>query len=114
MISAVDLLRDVGLEKPLDFTGKRVVIVGGGNVAMDCARTAVRANAKRVSIVYRRQEKDMTASPVEVRGAIEEGVELYTLQAPFGWSRMRRAEWQPCGLSLRSAAPTTAMAGRDL
>ena len=83
VISAVDLLRDVGLEKPLDFTGKRVVIVGGGNVAMDCARTAVRANAKRVSIVYRRQEKDMTASPVEVRGAIEEGVELYTLQAPL-------------------------------
>src|SRR5699024_8131730 len=40
-------------------------------------------NAKRVSIVYRRQEKDMTASPVEVRGAIEEGVELYTLQAPL-------------------------------
>ena len=50
---------------------------------MDCARTAVRANAARVCIVYRRQEKDMTASPVEVRGAIEEGVELYTLQAPL-------------------------------
>lgn len=83
VISAVDLLRDVGLERPVDFSGKRVVIVGGGNVAMDCARTAVRANAKRVSVVYRRQEKDMTASPVEVRGAIEEGVELYTLQAPL-------------------------------
>lgn len=83
VISAVNLLRDVGLEKPIDFTGKRVVIVGGGNVAMDCARTSIRAGAARVSIVYRRQEKDMTASPVEVRGAIEEGVELYTLQAPL-------------------------------
>lgn len=50
---------------------------------MDCARTSIRAGAARVSIVYRRQEKDMTASPVEVRGAIEEGVELYTLQAPL-------------------------------
>lgn len=83
VISAVNLLRDVGLEKPFDFTGKRVVVIGGGNVAMDCARSSIRANAKSVSIVYRRQEKDMTASPVEVRGAIEEGVELYTLQAPL-------------------------------
>ena len=83
VISAVNLLRDVGLEKPIDFTGKRVCVIGGGNVAMDCARTSVRANAKNVSIVYRRQEKDMTASPVEIRGAIEEGVELYTLQAPL-------------------------------
>lgn len=83
VISAVDLLRDVGLEKKIDFTGKRVAIIGGGNVAMDCARTAIRANADKVSIVYRRQEKDMTASPLEVRGAVEEGVELLTLQAPL-------------------------------
>ncbi len=83
VIPAVDLLREVGLEKPIDFSGKRVAVIGGGNVAMDCARTAIRAGAKTVSIVYRRREKDMTASPVEVRGAIEEGVELYTLQAPL-------------------------------
>ncbi len=83
VISAVNLLRDIGLEKEVDFTGKKVAVIGGGNVAMDCARTAIRANAETVSIVYRRQEKDMTASPVEVRGAIEEGVELFTLQAPL-------------------------------
>lgn len=83
VIPAVDLLREVGLEKPIDFTGKSVAIIGGGNVAMDCARTAIRANASKVSIAYRRREKDMTASPVEVRGAVEEGVELYTLQAPL-------------------------------
>ena len=83
VISAVNLLRDVGLEKRLDFTGQKVAVIGGGNVAMDCARTAIRAHAEKVSIVYRRQEKDMTASPVEVRGAIEEGVELFTLQAPL-------------------------------
>ncbi len=83
VISAVDLLRDVGLEKPIDFTGKKVAIIGGGNVAMDCARTSVRAGASRVSLVYRRQEKDMTASPAEVRGAIEEGVDLFTLMAPL-------------------------------
>lgn len=83
VISAVNLLRDVGMEQRIDFTGKKVAIIGGGNVAMDCARTAIRANAKKVSVVYRRQEKDMTASPVEVRGAVEEGVELLTLQAPL-------------------------------
>ena len=57
VISAVDLLRDVGLDKPIDFSGKRVAVVGGGNVAMDCARTAIRAKADRVSIIYRRQER---------------------------------------------------------
>ncbi len=83
VVSAVDLLRNVGLDQPIDFTGKRVAVIGGGNVAMDCARTAIRANAKSVSIAYRRREKDMTASPLEVRGAIEEGIELFTLQAPL-------------------------------
>ncbi len=83
VISAVNLLRDIGLEKEVDFTGKKVAIIGGGNVAMDCARTAIRAHADKVSLVYRRREKDMTASPVEVRGAVEEGVELLTLQAPL-------------------------------
>ena len=83
VISAVEMLRGIGDNSLPDFTRKRVVVVGGGNVAMDCARTAIRANAEKVSIIYRRQEKDMTASPVEVRGAIEEGVELFTLQAPL-------------------------------
>ena len=83
VISAVDMLRDVGLGKKIDFSGKSVAIIGGGNVAMDCARTSIRANAKKVNLVYRRQEKDMTALPAEIRGAIEEGVELYTLMAPL-------------------------------
>lgn len=83
VISAVDILREVGLEKTIDFTGKKVAVIGGGNVAMDCARTAVRANAESVCIAYRRREKDMTALPAEVRGAAEEGVEMYTLQAPL-------------------------------
>ncbi len=83
VVSAVNLLHEIGLDHQPDFTGKRVVVIGGGNVAMDCARTSIRANAASVNIVYRRQEKDMTASPVEVRGAVEEGVELSTLAAPL-------------------------------
>lgn len=80
--SAVDLLRAVGDGRYPDFTGKDVVVVGGGNVAMDCARTAVRCGAASVSVVYRRRREDMTALPAEVASAVAEGVELLTLEAP--------------------------------
>ena len=83
VISAVDMLRAIGDGDYPDYTGKRVVVVGGGNVAMDCARTAMRANAETVSIVYRRRQEDMTALPAEVEGAIAEGIELVTLKAPL-------------------------------
>ena len=83
VISAVEMLREIGDNKYPDFTGKRVIVVGGGNVAMDCARTAIRSNAKTVSIVYRRRKEDMTALPAEVEGAIAEGIELLTLKAPL-------------------------------
>ena len=73
VISAVDMLREIGDGAYPDYTGKRVVVVGGGNVAMDCARTAMRANAETVSIVYRRRQEDMTALPAEVEGAIAGG-----------------------------------------
>ena len=57
-------------------------MVGGGNVAMDCARTAVRAGADEVSVVYRRRKEDMTALPAEVESAVAEGVELIVLESP--------------------------------
>ena len=57
------------------YRGKTVAVVGGGNVAMDCARTSVRAGADEVSVVYRRRKDDMTALPAEVESAIAEGVE---------------------------------------
>ena len=82
VLSAVDLLGAVGDGAQPDFSGKRVVVVGGGNVAMDCARTAVRAGAEEVSVVYRRRREDMTALAAEVESAVAEGVELITLEAP--------------------------------
>lgn len=84
VISAVNILREIGDGNYPDFTDKNVVIVGGGNVAMDCARTSVRCGAKSVSIVYRRRKEDMTALPEEIESAVAEGVELITLQAPIG------------------------------
>ncbi|WP_165249276.1 NAD(P)-binding protein [Adlercreutzia sp. ZJ141] len=80
--SAVDLLRAIGDGDYPDFTGKKVAIIGGGNVAMDCCRTSVRAGAEEVTCVYRRRLEDMTALPAEVEGAMAEGVEMVTLEAP--------------------------------
>ena len=82
VVSAVEILDQIGNGNLPDYTGKRVLVVGGGNVAMDCARSAVRCNAEEVSIVYRRRQKDMTALESEVESAVMEGIALVTLQAP--------------------------------
>lgn len=82
VISAVQFLRDVGKGNCLDLTGQEVAVIGGGNVSMDAVRTSIRLGAKKVSIVYRRRVKDMTALPSEIEGAIAEGVEVQTLKAP--------------------------------
>lgn len=82
VMSAVQLLEKIGDDDYPDFTGKKVIVVGGGNVAMDCARTSVRAGAEEVTVAYRRRIEDMTAQPEEVEGAMAEGVEMMTLQAP--------------------------------
>ena len=82
VISAVAMLREIGDDHYTDYTGRNVVVVGGGNVAMDCARTAVRCHAESVKVVYRRRQEDMTALPEEVESAMAEGVEMITLNAP--------------------------------
>lgn len=80
--SAVELLRQIGDEEYPDFKGKKVVVVGGGNVAIDAARSAVRLGADKVTIVYRRRKVDMPAMKEEVEGAIAEGVEILDLYTP--------------------------------
>lgn len=82
VISAVELLGNIGDDRYPDFTGKTVVIVGGGNVAMDCVRSSIRSGAKEVGIAYRRRQEDMTALPEEIEGAVAEGAQLYSLKAP--------------------------------
>lgn len=81
--SAVDILREIGDDTYPDFTGKNVSVIGGGNVAMDVARTAVRCNAKKISVLYRRRINDMTALEEEVEAAIAEGCEVYDLYQPL-------------------------------
>ena len=59
-----------------DYTNKKVAIIGGGNVAMDCARTIKRMGAKEVKIIYRRAEEQMPAEVKEIKEAKEEGIEF--------------------------------------
>jgi glutamate synthase (NADPH) small chain len=66
----------------LDAAGKHVVVIGGGDTAMDCVRTAVRQGAKSVKCLYRRDRANMPGSQREVRHAEEEGVEFVWLSAP--------------------------------
>mgnify|MGYP000758271985 CR=1 FL=1 len=75
VISAVEFLRAIGDGKYPDLTGKKVCVIGGGNVAMDVARSSVRLGADKVAVAYRRRKADMTALPEEVESAMAEGVE---------------------------------------
>ena len=65
--------------------GKRVIVIGGGNTAMDAVRTARRLGAERATIVYRRSEEEMPARIEEVRHAKEEGIEFLTLHNPIAY-----------------------------
>jgi len=71
----------VNLGKKVEL-GKRVAIIGGGNAAVDSARTALRFGAKEVAIIYRRTRAEMPASPEEIEEALAEGVEIHFLAAP--------------------------------
>ena len=82
VVSAVQMLRAIGDGNLPDYTGEDVIVVGGGNVAMDVARSAIRLGAKTVRIAYRRRRVDMTALDEEVEGAVADGCEILELYAP--------------------------------
>ncbi|WP_027701022.1 NAD(P)-binding protein [Metaclostridioides mangenotii] len=82
VISAVEMLRNIGDSEMPDFKDKTVVVIGGGNVAMDVTRSAIRLGAKKVNVVYRRRKVDMTALMDEVEGAIAEGADVLELHSP--------------------------------
>jgi len=83
----VDFLRQANLGEDMsDIKGKRVAVVGGGNVAIDVARTALRLGAAEVHIVYRRRREDMPAYKEEIDQADEEGVKMHFLLSPISVS----------------------------
>jgi len=81
VLEAISFLREAGLGRKPKL-GNKVAVVGGGNVAIDAARTALRLDAKDVTIVYRRTRAEMPAAAEEVDGALEEGVKILYLTAP--------------------------------
>jgi NADPH-dependent glutamate synthase beta subunit-like oxidoreductase len=78
----VEFLRDINLGKRVE-TGKKVAIIGGGNVAIDAARSALRLGIETVEIYYRRSREEMPAIPEEVEEAIREGVKIHFLVSPI-------------------------------
>ena len=81
VVDGVRFLRDVNMGKKVDMKG-RVIIIGGGNVAMDAARVSWREGFDEVHVVYRRTRKEMPASPWEIDAAEHEGIKFQFLVAP--------------------------------
>ena len=81
VLSGLDFLAKLARgEKPV--LGNRVIVIGGGNTAMDAARSAVRLGVQEVIIAYRRTRQEMPAQPIEIEEALEEGVNIQFLTAP--------------------------------
>ena len=96
VFGGVDFLRKVNLGGKPEL-GKRCAVIGGGTVAIDTARTAIRCGAEEVCIVYRRTENEMPADRAELEEAIEEGVKLRFLSAP---AEIIGADGKVCGLKI--------------
>ena len=81
MIQGVDFLTDVNMGKRREI-GRRVAVIGGGDTAVDAARTLVRLGAEQVTIIYRRTREEMPAFADEIREAEQEGIRIILLAAP--------------------------------
>ncbi|MBI4296756.1 MAG: formate dehydrogenase subunit alpha [Chloroflexi bacterium] len=117
VVEAVEFLRRGNLGERVSI-GKRVGVVGGGNVAIDAARLALRLGAEKVTMFYRRTREEMPASAEEIEAALEEGIEIVYLVAPskvtrdgdtlkFECTRMRLGEPDASGRARPIAIPAS-------
>jgi heterodisulfide reductase subunit A-like polyferredoxin len=81
VVPGVEVLRDINAGKDVPLKGK-VAVIGGGNVAIDAARSALRLGAREVSLYYRRTRNEMPAHHAEIQAALDEGVRMHFLVAP--------------------------------
>ncbi len=80
-VYGLDLLRDVKTDKRISI-GKRILVIGGGNIALDVARTVLRKGAESATVMYRRTREEMPAYPSELHESEEEGVQFQFLVSP--------------------------------
>lgn len=83
VVSGITFLRSVREERPMPI-GDRVAVIGAGDTAMDCVRSALRVGASDVSLVYRRSIDQMPADPEEIHACIEEGINIIEMATPSG------------------------------
>ena len=81
VLPGVEFLRDINLGKKIKI-GKKIAVVGGGNVALDVARSAIRLGSESVEVYYRRSREEMPAIPEEVEEAMHEGIKIHFLASP--------------------------------
>jgi len=98
---AIEMLRMINQDQRFDI-GKTVVVIGGGNSAIDAARTALRLGASKVTIAYRRERKEMPALLEEIEAALDEGIELQEMVAPI---RILQNNGKVSGIELRKMEP---------
>ncbi|MCX6308893.1 MAG: FAD-dependent oxidoreductase, partial [Bacteroidia bacterium] len=82
IIGCMEFLRESNIGKKEDLTGKKVMVIGGGNTAIDAARTSLRLGATSVKVVYRRSREEMPCFAPEIKEAEEEGAEIIVLRNP--------------------------------
>ncbi|MCK5857048.1 MAG: FAD-dependent oxidoreductase [Bacteroidales bacterium] len=93
VFSGINFLKNLEItNKKPSFKGKKVIVVGGGNTAMDCCRTAIRLGSMDVKVVYRRTEKEMPANPIEIHESKLEGVEYLFLNNPIEVNQDEKGE----------------------
>jgi NADPH-dependent glutamate synthase beta subunit-like oxidoreductase len=97
VIDALDFLWQANTERPITV-GRKVAVIGGGNVAIDAARTALRRGAEEVAILYRRTREEMPANPWEVQEAEKEGIHIEFLVAP---TRIQGKDGKAVGIECR-------------
>ena len=82
IVSCLDFLREANIGKKENLFGKKVMVIGGGNTAIDAARTSLRLGAEKVTVVYRRSREEMPCFAPEIHEAEEEGAEIMILRNP--------------------------------
>ncbi len=96
VIQGLPFIWDVNWGQAGNLRGKKVGVVGGGNVAVDAARSAVRLGAAATHIIYRRRREDMPAEELDVKEAEREGVQIHCLLAPAEVGGNGQVEWLRC------------------